>query len=402
MRALVAAALAVGCGGAQVPEVPATERVDPPAAAPSRMRAGAPRPVLDISAWSPDPMEHGRWPLTSSQHPVLEPAFDIAGALAVPGVSWLALCERGAQNRTLGAKQDLTRYLSAWCAVARHDAPGALYELGQLRSTAIAGLWVAAKHDAANILSDHGSASDVEHLLRASGLLEVEVADLTSAAYFEAGRREDALTVNELAASLDRGANDDSVCERLARAAVAGDERRVGAIIGSLAEYAKAHPTSTTCRARAAELRCWHAPARACADYFAVQHHTPGELALFEAYELWPASAATVADWLLVAGKAVDAVPLGEAIRFGVPALELAIRNSACGTDVLETVVTRAQFLFDRTLTAAPIDARRVGRLLEVAKRLARLAQSRASACMLELEALPPMTSRARRVASRD
>src|SRR5262249_42815181 len=130
----------------------------------------AKRPDVDIASLLPDPTEHGRWPLAIDVHPELEPRFNIAAALAQPGIGWLELCQRGAQNRHLSHDQDLTAYLAAWCSVAKHDVGDALFRLGQLRASTIKGLADAIRYDVADIVVDHGSADAVENELARSQL----------------------------------------------------------------------------------------------------------------------------------------------------------------------------------------------------------------------------------------
>lgn len=95
MRGLAAAAVVVlGCGGGKpaepLPVVPAKAHPVMPAH-PARglgRAARIPRPVLAIAEPRPDLGEEPRWPLTIMQHPALEPQFNVAGALADPGISW--------------------------------------------------------------------------------------------------------------------------------------------------------------------------------------------------------------------------------------------------------------------------------------------------------------------------
>src|SRR3984885_15241289 len=47
-----------------------------------------------------------RWPLRFNEHPEDEPSFDIAGALADPGVTWQARCKRGAKFLHLARGRD--------------------------------------------------------------------------------------------------------------------------------------------------------------------------------------------------------------------------------------------------------------------------------------------------------
>lgn len=344
---MVVVVAGIGCGAKPLepPETPVetrsgttgTTRLSHLIISPERPERAAPRPSLDVSSYIPDPTRHGRWPLTLAEHPALEPHFEIAGALAQPGITWLELCERGAHHRNLGAKQDLTRYLAAWCDVAAHDFEGALYKLGTLESSAMLTLVVATKFDAANIVVERGDAAEVEQLLRRSNLLETRVADLTAAAYFEAGHREDAYAMNLLATGLDREAHDNAICERMARGIVDAEPGLTGALIMGLKNKARVSK-SALCLGYAHEVACWHDVATDCENYFDDQHLTREQVHLFEAYEHWPTTARPSDTWIEIATLAVDAAPIDQAIRFAVPALEIALRTSGCQETRLQTI----------------------------------------------------------------
>ena len=333
MRAVVAAAwvVVVGCGAKPPEPLRDPEGTTELAANHYRHLALAQevgRPRLDISPFIPDPSAYGRWPLTVAEHPALEPHFDIASALAQTGITWLGLCERGAQHRNLGSKQNLSRYLEAWCDVAKHDTEAALYELGTLKSSAIFELADATKFDTANILVEQVTGSEVEQLLRRSNLLDVRIADITAAAYFEAGHREDAYSVNLLATALDRDPHESVACERMARGIVDADPLVLGDLVRDLSARAKA-TKSGVCNRYAHEMACWYTPA-SCEPYFADQQLSPEQLRLFEAYQQWPTAAATSEQWTVVAQLAIEAEPVDQAIYFAVPALETSVRTSVC------------------------------------------------------------------------
>jgi hypothetical protein len=296
-----------------------------------------PRPTFDLAGLLPDPARHGRWPLTLGEHPALEPSFDVAGALAQPGIGWVELCHRGAQRRNLGSRQDLSRYLEAWCLVERHDTSGALDQLGRLHGSTVIGLAAAARRDGANILAGHGPSDDVERLLRASAMLEPEVLDRTAAAYFDAGQLADAYAVNQLVLGLDHQASDELRCHRLARGAADAPAEHVDDLVSELDELAQSSP-DPSCHALAHELSCWRAPATKCKPYFKDQQRPLAALALFEAVEAWPAGEAGFERWARVGLRAVDARPVSDALRIGVPALEVAIRVSRCDREDLKIV----------------------------------------------------------------
>src|SRR5664279_442552 len=89
----------VGCGAKPAEPLSTPARIAPPEieAPTPGSRIAFSRPSIDIAVYLPDIAQYGRWPLTLSEHPALEPHFDIAGALADPGISWTDLCARGAQ-----------------------------------------------------------------------------------------------------------------------------------------------------------------------------------------------------------------------------------------------------------------------------------------------------------------
>ena len=98
-----------------------------------------PRPALETLLEPPDVTELGRWPLTIAEHPALEPHFDIAAALAAPGITWTDLCARGAQHRHLATQQELVTYLDAWCSVIPGHYGSAIATLGSVRTRRTAG-----------------------------------------------------------------------------------------------------------------------------------------------------------------------------------------------------------------------------------------------------------------------
>ena len=189
MKSFVALVLVLGCGAKQsAPDVVIAHAKAPSNSRPHHVyELGAQRPELDLSPLFADPTEHARWPLSLGSHPVLGPHFDIAAALAEPGVGWLDLCGRGIQNRHTSGNQELLEYLRAWCSVTTHDTAKALYQLGQLAHTIrrSGGLTSAIRTDVANILVDNGSADDAEKLLRRSLIEDLAVVDLLAASYFE-------------------------------------------------------------------------------------------------------------------------------------------------------------------------------------------------------------------------
>ena len=356
MKLVVMVVVAAGCGGkppaaTTVTNAHADEAVGQLDGTPLPSNLSAPRPDLAISALMPDPTEEARWPLTMAAHPVLEPHFDIAGALAEPGVGWLELCGRGIQLRRLPGNPDLGDYLRAWCAVANHSTKDALYRLGQLHTSTVNGLANAVKHDCANILADHGPAGDLQSILSYGQLHDVELLDLTSASYFEVNRNEDAFDVNKIAIDVDRAPSHEVMCHRLVRGIVVGNEYQRETL------YTKLHGLTVqkdpnlkvvvdpVCEMFEHEVHCWLDPRRGCTDYLHDQHRSYQEVALFDAYQMWPTLGGTAEVWSAVAKRAETGAPADDAYRLALPALELAVRTSKCETQFLNGLASVARRL---------------------------------------------------------
>jgi hypothetical protein len=327
--------MAAACGAAK-PTVP------PPAAATNvranpapedelpqvRNTLAAPRPDVDLSGFLPDPTERARWPLTIAAHPELEPHFNIAAALAEPGVGWLDLCKRGAQHRHLTRNQELVEYLGAWCSVATHDSATALYQLGRLYTSSLRD---AIRFDVADIIADHGASEDVEGLLSRDHLMDHELVDLIAAAYFDVGRPNDAYAMNELSIAMDRTPSDEVRCRRFVRGIVAGRDAQRADFVKRL--HAAATPKDpnqpikpdATCVALDREMRCWVDPDD-CTDYLS-DSRVGG---LVKAYASWPKEAVGYYEWYAVCEAATRGDSFDVAYRLALPALELALRTSQC------------------------------------------------------------------------
>jgi hypothetical protein len=195
-------------------------------------------------------------------------------------------------------------------------------------------------------------------------LLEPRIADLTAAAYFEAGHREDAYAMNLLATGLDREAHDSAICERMARGIVDAEPGLTSALIQGLKNKARASK-SAICLGYAHEVACWHDAATDCEDYFDDQHLTREHVHLFEAYEHWPTTAKPSDAWIEIATLAVDAAPVDQAIRFAVPALEIALRTSACLDTRLQTIELLASRFAVKIDNAGGANVQLVDTLLE-------------------------------------
>jgi hypothetical protein len=310
-----------------------------PAPPPSNDEPSAifPRPAIETPIDPPDIAELGRWPLTVAEHPALEPHFDIAGALADPGVTWADLCARGAQNRHLSANQELVAYLDAWCSVISADYSAAIVKLGLVRHAPNRRIVGALKLDVAAIAAAHGPAQDLESFLRAGGFLDVEEVDLISAAYFEVGKLADAAEANTLAEGMDAAPTEKMRCMRMLRmVADTADGERDGAI-----QHLRlaAHPPpdglrTAHCLAQYDELVCWKE--RDCNGYWgdlvdgvrpvAVQN-------LGHVYTRWNRLVFGV-DWYDAANTLVSAAPFRDRYTLMLPALSIALRKG-CSTKIL-------------------------------------------------------------------
>ncbi len=389
----------VACGSAAKPTAPPTPPAEPPP--PSLIptyaivNTFAPRPTIDLTPYAkPDLAADERWPLSMGSHPELEPHFDVAGALAQPGITWTDLCSRQIQNRHLSRDQDLVEYLKAWCAAAHHDASAALYQLGKLRSSPVRGVREALFYDAVDILADHGSADDVENLLLHAGLLELEIVDRLAAAYLEAGRLPDAYDMNVLATHLDRQPSEANACRRLVRAMAMGtDDQRsdahlqFGAIVAPT-KFGQQPTSDSTCLRMWSALECERQGA--CTLYWRdVAKLSYRQLAIISAYDFWPEKPSTADRWLAVARNAQRAVPDDDAYRLAIPALELALRGSRC----LATTLVAISKLVDELAAFPHHDPKFDARLKALAAVAEQLDHATRGQCQQQVDALPPVTT---------
>ena len=231
VRGLAAAAVVVlGCGGGKpaepLPVVP--EKAHP--GMPAHLSAGLgkparfPRPELAIAEPKPDLTEEPRWPLTIMQHPALEPQFNVAGALADPGISWTELCARGVQHRHDPARQDELAYLGGWCAAEQHDVQLAMRDLAPLMRSPVPGIANGAPFDMVNVLVQSDDADHATQLLADQQLRDAHLWDLLAAAFFEIGKYNDALSATSTAMQLDPHPAPAATCHRLAREVLLGPE----------------------------------------------------------------------------------------------------------------------------------------------------------------------------------
>ena len=310
MRLLGLVVVAAACGPRKPPEPLVNET---PVAAPdpaSRLVVKAialPRPTLaaDPAALVPDPTEEARWPLHATAHPAFEPGFDIAGALAQPGIRWDELCRMGAQHRHLSGAHDLESYLRAWCT-ALHDPAGAVVQLAAITHPTVSGLGEQIRRDIADILVEHGEADRAEHVLNVNKIEDVEVFDMLAASYFEVGRTADAAEINERA--IDRGRNGSEMrqCHRLARRVILKPPQAramylkdLDALGDTTRRTTQKFPTDPECARLDDEVACWVSPSDRCRGYLAAQNTPDLErtLEVLGAYFTWPEQPARFVAW---------------------------------------------------------------------------------------------------------
>jgi hypothetical protein len=353
----------VGCGAKPAEPLSTPEPVAPPhieAATPSQIAFQ--RPSIDIATYLPDIAPYGRWPLTLSEHPALEPHFDIAAALADPGITWTDLCARGAQHRKMSSKQELVDYLDAWCSVVKDDLTTAISKLGGTRHATTLGVIQALKLDVASIAAEHGSAHDLESFLRSGGFLTTDQVDLVAAAYNEIGKLDDAAEANQLAAAMDRSANEAVTCKRMLRtiADTTGAAREDA--VAELRDLAKPRKEldqqrRLRCVDAYAEVQCWQLDD--CTNFWGMRQWTsengvllPQDEALhrlLDGYRRWPETPQTASSWLAVAKRLELAWPPRDKFELILPALELSLRASQCDTRLLASLEVYAGHL-DATL----------------------------------------------------
>jgi hypothetical protein len=307
-----------------------------------------PRPALETALEPRDINELGRWPLTIAEHPALEPHFDVAAALADPGISWTDLCARGAQHRHLASHQELADYLDAWCSVTTSNYSDAIQKLGHVRTAPNAQLVRALKLDVAALAAAHGPAHDLESFLRGGGFLDVAQVDLVAAAYFEIGKLEDAAEANELAEGMDVMPAESVRCMRMLRriADTANDAREDAIRTLKLIAYPPSNDIRVPhCRANYEEVLCWKD--RDCNGYWGglVPAVPPAELqTLGDVYEEWSRLYDAWA-WYRAATKLMSAGPLRDRYALLIPALGAALRTTGCPSNLfreIDELATRA------------------------------------------------------------
>ena len=317
------------------------------------------RPTLELALEPRDIGELGRWPLTIAEHPALEPHFEVAAALADPGISWTDLCARGAQHRHLASHQELADYLDAWCSVPTSNYSDAIQKLGHIRTAPNAQLVRALKLDVAALAAAHGPAHDLESFLRGGGFLDVAQVDLVAAAYFEVGKLEDAAEANELAQGMDITPAESVRCTRMLRriADTVNDAREDAIRNLKLIAYPPSNDIRTPhCRADYEEVLCWKD--RDCNGYWASLDSAipPVELqTLGIVYEGW-SRFYSAWDWYTAAKNLMSAAPIRDRYTLLIPALEVALRTTGCPSNLFREIDALAAQAIANLAPTRPIE----------------------------------------------
>lgn len=272
---------------------------------------------FETGTWTPvnpDAAAFARWPLPAGKHPALEPAFPIASTFA-EGMSWLGLCDRGAQFRITAPQQELTEYLRAWCDVGRKETDAALARLAPLLRSTRASLRDAVRIDIASIVVDHGPADLAMRTLARARISGVEVYDTVAAAYAEVDRTDDADRINDLAISASDRRDLTPRCRRLARGYV---------LAASDVETQRlTEMFDAGCADMAKEVKC--AKRQDCDAYIATLDLPPD---LLWDYKYWPTDAAR--GWDTLARQFLRHRGVRGADALIVTALEAAITARRC------------------------------------------------------------------------
>ena len=330
-----------------------------PIAHPAGMRAPisnpllvrAPRPDVSFPDLVPDLAEEPRWPLTGMQHPSLQPSFDVADALAEPGITWTELCARNVDRRRDPAHRDELIYLAGWCAAARHDAAAAVGLLAQVRSSAVPGIAHAVGFDIADILVDSQDAEHADRILVAIQLRSAELYDLLAAAYFEIGRNDDAVQATAAALQLDARHTPAATCHRLARAALLGPAASQELEVDELTSASHSKVPDPVCVELAAEVACVANPELGCLGYMANHHIDAALKNLAALVEHWR-DPRDWTDWMDVARRIHNQGPHTQTLAMESGALDAAIVGSECAPGRLRSIAHRIDSSF--TLLHAP------------------------------------------------
>jgi hypothetical protein len=359
MRALISVALlVVACAPAPAEKLRNPKRKKPPAYEPVAPRVERARPEIDLAAPAlppfditivePDPTHELRWPLALSDHPELEPQFDVAKVLAEPGLDWIELCQIGAHRRVVPKVRDQLLYLRAWCAAGASNYPGAIETLIMLRNTVVPGLAAAVRADIANILVSHDPNS-ARSLVGKFGLAsEGDVLDRVAATYADMNKLYGAMEINELALANDSGVSPAKTCQRLARRVLlAPDTYRSSKTAFSTKAPVPGFADDPTpllfgaklnqdarCRELDAQLSCWLIKSN-CLAWYKMHAISEQDASLLDANAAWPRGAARADEdaWWRVVNPAFNARPRKEAYAFAALALEASLKLTDCKFD---------------------------------------------------------------------
>lgn len=309
-----------------------------------------PRPTVDVSAFRPDFHDELRWPLASMQHPSFEPSFDVASQLA-QGMTWIALCQSGAQRRS-GGNAELQQYLRGWCAALSSDISTSLNELMPLLRGRLANN---VRLDVANILTNAGDAEDAEHWLKEFKIArEPRIVDLLAAGYLEARTTRDARLINHYAIDNSDRVSAETKCLRWTREIVLSGNRASGSLLAFDASDVAADPGCMKLRRK---LLCW-ADRQACSGYYDDLNVGRDARGVVEAIDAWD-DARTPSHWMDVA-LAASRARNAEGGEVAVAALENAqiVSGSNCGRDI-QAVISFVEHRLEKVLpTRADLKSR--------------------------------------------
>jgi hypothetical protein len=324
-----------------VPEIAHPAGMRAPISNPLRIRA--PRPDVTFPDVVPDLAEEPRWPLTGMQHPSLQPSFDVADALAEPGITWTDLCARNVDRRRDPAHRDELLYLAGWCAAQRHETAAAVGLLAQVRDSAVPGIARAVPFDVADILVDCEDAEHADQILTQAQLRSAALYDVLAAAYFEIGRTDDALQATTSALQLDARRENLATCHRFARAALLSPKASRDVLVDELARASRRKPPDPACEELAAAVSCVVHPFTGCADYRSLHPVDHGLVALAAIADEW-SDARSWSEWMLTAQEIRNTVTRPETATMLSDALDAAVVASECQPDTLKHI---AQLILD-------------------------------------------------------
>ncbi|MBA3464920.1 MAG: hypothetical protein H0T46_33610 [Deltaproteobacteria bacterium] len=311
-----------------------------------------PDPKIAEAMAALDVHDYERWPLSANQHPALEPAYPIAKVYAQPGVSWLDLCSRGAQNRRGGGGSfEQLEYLRAWCDVAKREARSAVIRLAPLVRSTVLGMPAAVRLDIANIVVDAGDSDDAAQILSAALVDDVAIFDIVAASFAEVGRTKDAIVFADRAIAAHDTRRPVEHCMRITRRVVLSEPGERSGWIHRLSPF-----ENPFCQSKLNELNCWHA--QLCAPYLLDQGVSERSLELGELYRDRPKPSATPKAWIEYAQRAWQFRGARATEELAISAMETALRRMNCeGPGVREIrklasdiMLSRHDRSFDRRL----------------------------------------------------